>query len=567
MMMTVITSSSTLAPRTTTPKPTTIAMTSSSLQTTAATTTAAALTTTKTTTTMTPLPTSTSGVDRTPETPLLTTSAAATVTTTTASLVTSSVSALSTAQTRPRIELTPRSTTPSSFSTDYVPVSPVGDLIPANYRTIAQRRKPVTKSPAKKAPPFKVTAHASTPPSRLPSATSASTASYTPPPGGVSLRDLAERGRQTTERARDMYGSSSSSSSSSNNSINNNSSSSGTTTWSSRDVAGYSRNETKTKPVPAAVALSYRDALESRYTTGSTSTPPSTLPPNTRTTTALLSRPYSQRPPSNTYYNNINNGINDDSGDDSSGTGSNSANAIADASVTSQPPMTHSTYAMAANTSAAPAVTASQSRVETAVTSSVSTTTTSLFGAASGRMREYVTTTTTLAPPPSTTTSWLPAATRQSHLLTTMLGYVARRQPTYGEREREGNALGDGGAPYATDRPEDLDGEVSVMTDLQQVRTTDDDDDGNGGGSEDDGWTQWSEWSTCARTCGCSRRSRSRRCHAGLCSGVGLEAEDCRVTVRSCGTGRNRYCCRGWTPGTTSCYPEALADEELGPSL
>jgi hypothetical protein len=43
-------------------------------------------------------------------------------------------------------------------------------------------------------------------------------------------------------------------------------------------------------------------------------------------------------------------------------------------------------------------------------------------------------------------------------------------------------------------------------------------------------WTQWSQWTTCSKTCGVGESTRSRSCQGGACSGSGFESMDCTTT-------------------------------------
>ena len=43
-------------------------------------------------------------------------------------------------------------------------------------------------------------------------------------------------------------------------------------------------------------------------------------------------------------------------------------------------------------------------------------------------------------------------------------------------------------------------------------------------------WTQWSQWTTCSKTCGVGKSTRSRSCEGGSCSGIGFESMDCTTT-------------------------------------
>jgi hypothetical protein len=43
-------------------------------------------------------------------------------------------------------------------------------------------------------------------------------------------------------------------------------------------------------------------------------------------------------------------------------------------------------------------------------------------------------------------------------------------------------------------------------------------------------WTQWSQWTTCSKTCGVGTSTRNRVCTSGNCGGGGFERMDCATT-------------------------------------
>ena len=43
-------------------------------------------------------------------------------------------------------------------------------------------------------------------------------------------------------------------------------------------------------------------------------------------------------------------------------------------------------------------------------------------------------------------------------------------------------------------------------------------------------WTQWSQSTTCSKTCDVGESTRSRSCQGGSCSGSGIENKDCTTT-------------------------------------
>jgi hypothetical protein len=48
-------------------------------------------------------------------------------------------------------------------------------------------------------------------------------------------------------------------------------------------------------------------------------------------------------------------------------------------------------------------------------------------------------------------------------------------------------------------------------------------------------WSQWSDYSECSQTCGTGRKTRSRICNGGLCSGNSQQTVHCNI--QECITG------------------------------
>jgi hypothetical protein len=44
-------------------------------------------------------------------------------------------------------------------------------------------------------------------------------------------------------------------------------------------------------------------------------------------------------------------------------------------------------------------------------------------------------------------------------------------------------------------------------------------------------WTQWSQWTTCSKTCGVEESKRSRSCQGGSCSGISSEENNATITM------------------------------------